>query len=44
MSLFDEPLLHDFPDRAIRKLLEDPRNLRDLLRAVVPVPAASRCG
>jgi hypothetical protein len=36
MSLFDEPPLHDFPDRAIRKLLENPHNLRDLLEAVVP--------
>jgi hypothetical protein len=36
MPLFDEPPLHDFPDRAIRRLLEDPHNLRDLLAAVVP--------
>jgi predicted transposase YdaD len=36
MPLVDEPPLHDFPDRAIRKLLEDPHNLRDLLAAVVP--------
>jgi putative YhgA-like transposase len=36
MSLFDEPPLHDFPDRAIRRLLENPSNLRDLIAAVVP--------
>ena len=36
MSLFDEPPLHDFPDRAIRRLLEHPHNLRDLLTAVLP--------
>src|SRR5690242_8678152 len=36
MSFFDDPPLHDFPDRAIRLLLENPHNLRDLLMAVVP--------
>jgi hypothetical protein len=36
MSLFDDPPRHDFPDRAIRRLLEDPHNLRDLLAAVLP--------
>jgi predicted transposase YdaD len=36
MPLFDEPPLHDFPDRAIRRLLENPGNLRDLIAAVVP--------
>jgi predicted transposase YdaD len=36
MPLFDEPPLHDFPDRAIRRLLEDPHNLRHLLAAVLP--------
>jgi hypothetical protein len=36
MPLFDEPPLHDFPDRAIRRLLEDPRNLRDLLADLLP--------
>src|SRR4051794_12942914 len=36
MPLFDEPPLHDFPDRAIRRLLENPGNLRDLITAVVP--------
>jgi predicted transposase YdaD len=36
MPLFDDPPLHDFPDRAIRRLLEDPRNLRDLLMDVAP--------
>jgi hypothetical protein len=32
----EEDPLHDFPDRAIRKLLSDPRNLRELLMEVVP--------
>lgn len=36
MPLFDDPPLHDFPDRAIRRLLEDPHNLRDLIAAVLP--------
>lgn len=36
MPLFDDPPLHDFPDRAIRRLLEDPGNLRDLIAAVLP--------
>jgi hypothetical protein len=36
MSFFDEPPLHDFPDRAFRRLLEHPHNLRDLLGAVLP--------
>ena len=27
MALFDDPPLHDFPDRAIRRLLADPANL-----------------
>src|SRR5712691_6562000 len=27
---------HDFPDRAFRRMLEDPRNLRDLVAAVLP--------
>src|SRR5437867_2872861 len=36
MSLFDQPSLHDFPDRAIRDALQDPRNLRDLLTARLP--------
>jgi hypothetical protein len=40
MPLFDEPPLHDFPDRAIRKLLENVHNLRDLVQAVVPELAA----
>jgi putative YhgA-like transposase len=40
MSLFDQPPLHDFPDRAIRELLQDPRNLRDLLTARMPDLAA----
>ncbi|MBV9124246.1 MAG: Rpn family recombination-promoting nuclease/putative transposase [Planctomycetes bacterium] len=40
MAKFEEPPLHDFPDRAIRKLLENPQNLRDLLVAIVPDLAA----
>lgn len=32
----DESHLHSFPDRAIRKLLEDPENLRELISAVAP--------
>jgi len=36
MSLFDDPPLRDFPDRAIRRLLEDPANLGELLGAVHP--------
>jgi hypothetical protein len=36
MPLFDDPPLHDFPDRAIRRMLEHPANLRDLLAAVLP--------
>src|SRR5262245_16764547 len=31
-----DPLLHDFPDRAIRSLLQDLRNLRELLAALLP--------
>jgi hypothetical protein len=36
MPLFEDPPRHDFPDRAIRRLLENPRNLRDLMAAVLP--------
>jgi len=36
MALFDDPPLRDFPDRAIRRLLEDPANLGELLGAVHP--------
>jgi hypothetical protein len=36
MPLYDDPPLHDFPDRAIRRLMEDPANLRDLVAAVLP--------
>jgi hypothetical protein len=36
MSVFDQPPLHDFADRAIRESLQDPRNLRDLLMARLP--------
>jgi predicted transposase YdaD len=35
MPEFDDPL-HDFPDRAFRRLLEDPQNLRNLLATVLP--------
>jgi hypothetical protein len=40
VSFFENPPLHDFPDRAIRQLLSDPRNPRDLLMEVVPDIAA----
>jgi hypothetical protein len=36
MPLFDDPPLHDFPDRAIRRMLEHPANLRDLISVVLP--------
>jgi hypothetical protein len=36
MPLFDDPPLHDFPDRAIRRLQADPANLRNLMAAVLP--------
>lgn len=36
MSFPDEPPLHDFPDRAIRRLLQNPSNLRDLLADLLP--------
>jgi hypothetical protein len=39
MTPFDPTLLHDFPDRAIRRRLEEPGNLADLLGAVVPLLA-----
>lgn len=35
MSRLDPPL-HDFPDRAIRRLLQHPANLRDLLADLAP--------
>jgi hypothetical protein len=35
MPPLDDPL-HDFPDRAIRRLLEAPHNLRDLLADLAP--------
>jgi hypothetical protein len=40
MSLFDDPPLHDFPDRALREALKHPDNLRELLEAIVPDLAA----
>jgi hypothetical protein len=36
MSPSDESPLHDFADRSIREQLQNPANLRDLLRDVVP--------
>src|SRR5258707_213823 len=36
MSTSDESPLHDFADRSIRERLQNPANLRDLLRDVVP--------
>jgi hypothetical protein len=41
MSLFDDPPLRDFPDRAIRRLLSDPHNLRDLIADVAGDLAAA---
>jgi hypothetical protein len=40
MSLFDNPPLHNFPDRAIREALEQAANLRDVLIEAVPDLAA----
>ena len=39
MPIYDDPPLHDFPDRAIRRLLENPGNLADLLAAAAPALA-----
>jgi hypothetical protein len=36
MSLFDNPPLHDFPDRALREALRNRDSLRELLEVVVP--------
>jgi len=36
MSLFDDPPLRDFPDRALRRLLEEPANLRELFDDLRP--------
>jgi hypothetical protein len=36
MSALDEFRLHDFPDRAIRRLLEHPHNLREVVAEVLP--------
>ncbi len=36
MSFFDEPPLHDFPDRAFRLLLAQPANLREVVEQVAP--------
>jgi hypothetical protein len=36
MSFLSDPPLHDFPDRALRRLLEHRHNLRDLLRLNAP--------
>jgi hypothetical protein len=36
MTRFDQPPLHDFPDRALRRLLQNPGNLRDLLADLLP--------
>jgi hypothetical protein len=41
MSLFDDPPLRDFPDRAIRRLLSEPHNLRDVVAAVAGELAAA---
>src|SRR5262245_3980462 len=34
--LFDNPPLHNFPDRAFRMALEHPQNLRDAVAAALP--------
>jgi hypothetical protein len=39
VPIYDDPPLHDFPDRAIRRLLEHPANLADVLAAVAPTLA-----
>jgi hypothetical protein len=39
VPIYDDPPLHDFPDRAIRRLLENPGNLADLLAAAAPALA-----
>ena len=36
MSFFDDPPLHDFPDRAIRLLQAYPAHLRELVADVAP--------
>jgi hypothetical protein len=36
MSFFDDPPLHDFPDRAIRRIQASPENLRDLIADLLP--------
>src|SRR5262249_14268458 len=40
LPLFDQPPLHDFPDRAFRRLLEDWRTLADLVQEILPDLAA----
>src|SRR5438477_945194 len=40
MPFFDDPPLRDFPDHALRRLLENPANLRDLVAALRPDLAA----
>ena len=36
MSFFDDPPLHDFPDRAFRLLLSQPANLSEVVERVAP--------
>jgi hypothetical protein len=36
VTLFDDPPVHDFPDRAFRRSLLHTHNLRDVLRSAVP--------
>ena len=40
MSFFDDPPLHDFPDRAFRLLLSQPANLREVVEHVAPALVA----
>ena len=36
MTLFDPSMMHDFPDRALRAALANPKNLRDFLVMALP--------
>ena len=36
MVVFDQSMMHDFPDRALRAALSDPKNLRDFLFLALP--------
>ena len=36
MVVFDQSMMHDFPDRALRTALSNPKNLRDFLVMALP--------